>query len=143
VGEPVAQVFPSRDPTLIDVKGSITRSALASSGGIPVYPGELEWKASSVPGGDRRGPLMIVVKPDVQWTLEVDLGRPPRSLPESSELDTPFGQLRLRFEGNDSGYRVEGFLHLTPGLLAADEVDGLRTFLVTIERLLGRKLESP
>jgi transglutaminase-like putative cysteine protease len=143
VGEPVAQVFPSRDPTLIDVKGSITRSALASSGGIPVYPGELEWKASSVPGGDRRGPLMIVVKPDVQWTLEVDLGRPPRSLPESSELDTPFGRLHLQFDGNDSGYRVEGFLHLIPGLLAADEVDGLRTFLVTIERLLGRKLESP
>ena len=142
-GEPVAQVFPSRDPALIEVKGSIARSALQSSGGIPVFPGELEWKASSVPGGDRHGPLMVVVKPDLEWTLEVELGRPPGTLPESSEIETPFGELRLQIDGNDKGYRVEGFLHLDPGLVAAAEVDELRRFLVTVERLLGRKLESP
>jgi tetratricopeptide (TPR) repeat protein len=143
VGDPVAQVFPSRDPTLIEVKGSISRSALASGGGIPVFPGELEWKASSVPGGERHGPLMIVVKPDLEWSLEVDLGRPPKDLPESSELETPFGDLRLDISGNDSGYRVEGFLHLAPGLLAADQVEGLRQFLITIERRLSRRLEAP
>ncbi len=143
VGEPVAQVFPSRDPTLIEVKASIARSALASSGGIPVFPGELEWKASSVPGGLRSGPLMIVVKPDLEWTLEVDLGRPPGSLPEPTELEAAFGKLRLEIDGNDSGYVVEGFLHLVPGLVAAEDVEDLRRFLVTVERLLGRRLESP
>jgi hypothetical protein len=143
VGDPVAQVFPSRDPTLVSVTGRIPRSALQSGGGIPVFPGELEWKASSVPGGDRYGPLMVVVKPDLEWTLEVDLGRPPTNLPTSTEVETPFGELRLDFDGNESGYRVEGFLHLNSGLVSSEDVDELRAFLVTVERLLGRKLESP
>ena len=143
VGEPVAQVFPSRDPTLIEVKGSIARSGLQSSGGVRVYPGELEWKASSVPGGTRHGPLMVVVKPDLEWTLEVELGRPPGNLPESSSLETPFGVLRLEVEAGDSGYRIDGFLHVAPGLVAAEDVGALRDFLVTIERRLSRNLESP
>ncbi len=143
VGEPIAQVFPSRDPTLIEVKGSIARSGLQSSGGVRVYPGELEWKASSVPGGTRHGPLMVVVKPDLEWTLEVELGRPPGNLPESSSLETPFGVIRLEVEAHDAGYRINGFLHLTPGLVAAENVGGLRDFLVTIERRLSRNLESP
>ncbi len=109
VGEPIAQVFPSRDPTLIEVKGSIARSGLQSSGGVRVYPGELEWKASSVPGGTRHGPLMVVVKPDLEWTLEVELGRPPGTLPESSALETPFGVLRLEVEAGDFGLSDRGF----------------------------------
>jgi tetratricopeptide (TPR) repeat protein len=143
VGEPSEQIVSSRDPTIIDVKGSIARSALQSSGGVRVYPGEIEWKASAIPGGTRYGPLMVDVKPDLEWTLEVELGRPPRNLPESSDLATPFGDLRLEIDGNDSGYRVKGWLHLTPGLVAADNVDELRDFLVTVERRLGRNLESP
>ncbi len=142
-GEPTAQVFPSRDPTLIDVKGSIARSGLQSSGGVRVYPGELEWKASSVPGGSRHGPLMVAVKPDLEWTLEVELGRPPGNLPESSSLETPFGNVRLEVEVGDSGYRIDGFLHLAPGLVAPEDVEGLRDFLVTIERRLHRYVESP
>ncbi len=143
VGEPSAQVFPSRDPAVVEVKGSMTRSALQSSGGVRVYPGEIEWKASAIPGGARYGPLMVGVKPDLEWTLEVELGRPPKNLPDSSELKTPFGDLRLEIVGNDSGYRVEGWLHLVPGLVAADAVNELRDFLVTIERRLSRNLESP
>ncbi len=143
VGEPSVQVLASRDPTIIEVRGSIPRSALQSSGGVRVYPGEIEWKASAIPGGARYGPLMVDVKPDLEWTLEVVLGRPPKNLPDASDLATPFGDLRLEIVGNDSGYRVKGWLHLVPGLVAADEVDDLRDFLVTIERRLSRNLESP
>jgi tetratricopeptide (TPR) repeat protein len=143
VGEPAAQIVSSRDPTILEVKGSIARSALQSSGGVRVYPGDVEWKSSEMPGGARYGPLMVGVKPDLEWTLEVELGRPPRNLPESSELATPFGDLRLEIDGNDSGYLVKGWLHLTPGLVAADKVGELRDFLVTIERRLNRNLESP
>ena len=143
VGEPIAQVLASRDPTIIEVKGSISRSALQSSGGVRAYPGELEWKASSIPGGERHGPLMVTVRPDLAWTLDVKLGRPPRNLPVSSEIESPFGELRLDIDGSDTGYRVEGSLHLVPGLVPAEAVGELRQFLVTIERLLGRNLESP
>jgi hypothetical protein len=143
VGEPVARVVPSRDPTVIEVKGSISRAGLQSTGGIPVYPGELDWQASSVPGGAREGPLMVAVQPELEWTLEVELGRPPRELPSFDDLETAHGTLRLNVEGNESGYKVTGFLSVVPGLVQAEHVDGLREFLVTIERRLGRSLESP
>ncbi len=143
VGEPTAQVIPSRDPTIVEVKGVIARTALQSSGGVRVYPGDLEWNASAIPGGARSGPLVVEVKPDLEWTVEVELGRPPRNLPESFELETPFGELRLKVDGNESGYRVEGWLHMASGMVAAEAVDGLRDFLVTIEHHLNRNLESP
>jgi hypothetical protein len=141
--EPKSQIFPGRDPTFIEVRGSLGRTALQSSGGVRVFPGELGWSSSAMPGGARHGPLVAAMHPELQWTLEAELGRPPAELPPSLDLETPFGSLRLDFSAEDSGYRVEGRLRLVGGLVAADEVAALRDFLVTVERHLGRRLESP
>jgi hypothetical protein len=142
-GKPKLQLRPGRDPAIMEFEGTVARSALQSSGGIRVFPGSLEWAASMVPGGTRHGPLMVAVRPDLEWTLEVDLGRPPGSLPEAIDLDTSFGSLRVETRAQALGYRVEGFLHLEPGLIEAREVVDLREFLIAVERYLGRRLESP
>ena len=96
-----------------------------------------------MPGGERHGPLMVEVRPDLEWTLEVDLGRPPTNLPDDVEMETPFGSLRLDFGSESRGYRVDGFLHFEPGLVEASEADDLREFLIAVERHVGRRLESP
>jgi hypothetical protein len=143
VDEPSAGVHPSRDPTFVVVRGSIASAALKSSGGVPVFPGELDWRASSIPGGTRYGPLVMEVQPDLEWTLEVDLGRPPRDLPESTTIETRFGTLRLEVSDNDTGYTVKGSLRFVAGLVEAEDVSELREFLVAVERHLSRDLESP
>ena len=142
-GKPKLQLRPGRDPTIMEIEGTVARSALESSGGIRVFPGSLEWAASMVPGGTRHGPLMVAVRPDLEWTLDVDLGRPPGSLPEAVDLDTPFGLLHVEMHAQAQGYRVEGLLHLEPGLVEAGDVLDLREFLVAVERHLERRLESP
>ncbi len=143
IGEPELRLPPGRDPTTIEVEGSVPRAALASAGGVRAFPGELEWKASSFPGGSRRGPLVMDTLPDLQWTLEVELGRPPSSLPSPVNLDTPFGVLRFDVHAEPRGYTVTGFLHLEPGLVEAADYDALREFLVAVERHLQRRLEAP
>jgi len=142
-GDPKLQLRSGRDPTIIELEGTVPRSALASGGGVRAYPGVLEWTASMIPGGSRHGPLMMVVRPDLEWTLEVDLGRAPKALPSGVELTTPFGSLRLDAHAGDRGYRIEGLLHLEPGLVDAEDVDDLRDFLVAVERHLDRRLEAP
>jgi hypothetical protein len=142
-GEPRLQLVPGRDPTVVEIDGTVPRSALASGGGIRTYPGTLEWAARMVPGGERHGPLQILVRPELEWTLEVDLGRPPRDLPEKVEIDTAFGTLHITLTVESSGYRIEGSLRFEPGLVAADDVDELRQFLVAVERHLDRRLEAP
>ena len=143
VDEPTAGVHPSRDPTFIAVRGSVARAALQSSGGVPVFPGDLDWRASSIPGGTRYGPMAVGVQPDLEWTLEVDLGRPPRDLPESTTIETRFGTLRLEVNSTEKGYKVEGSLRFVAGLVEAEDVSELREFLVTVERHLSRDLETP
>ncbi len=142
-GERVLQVVPSRDPTIIEIDGTIGKSALASSGGIRTYPGTLEWAARMVPGGARHGPLKINVRPELEWVLEVELGRGPKALPAEVVLDSAFGSLRITPEALASGYRVEGRLRFEPGLIEAEKVGELREFLVAVERHLGRRLEAP
>jgi transglutaminase-like putative cysteine protease len=142
-GEPKMQLVPGRDPTIVEIQGKISKSALASGGGVGTYPGELERAARMVPGGARHGPLKIGVRPDLQWSLEVDLGRPPKTMPAEVELNTPFGSLSIKAKSLSNGYRVDGLLHLEPGLYAAEDVSGLREFLVTVERHLERRLEAP
>ena len=141
--EPKLQLVPGRDPSIMEIDGTVPRSALNSSGGIQVFPGRLGWTASMMPGGERHGPLMVVVRPDLEWTLEVDLGRPPADLPDAVEMETPFGSLRIGIRAVRKGYRVDGFLHLEPGLVEAEDVGELREFLIAVERHLGRRLESP
>jgi transglutaminase-like putative cysteine protease len=142
-GEPAMQLVPGRDPTIVEIEGTISKSALASGGGVGTYPGNLEWAARMVPGGTRHGPLKINVRPDLEWSLEVDLGRPPKTLPDEIELETPFGSLHITTEILSNGYRVDGSLHFEPGTYDAEEVGGLREFLVTVERHLERRLAAP
>ena len=142
-GEPELHVPPGRDPTTIEIEGSVPRAALASAGGVRAFPGDLGWKASSFPGGSRHAPLVMEVRPDLQWTLEVELNRPPSALPPPVDLETPHGLLRLEVHAEPSGYRVECFLHLESGLVEAAEYDALRDFLVAVERHLQRRLEAP
>jgi transglutaminase-like putative cysteine protease len=141
--ELMKQFVPGRDPTIVEIEGTIAKSGLASGGGVRMYPGELEWAARMVPGGARHGPMKIIVRPDLEWTLEVDLGRPPKTLPPEIELDTPFGSLHIAPKTLSSGYKVDGVLRFKPGIVDAAEVDELREFLVAVERHLGRRLEAP
>jgi hypothetical protein len=143
IGEPNLKLMPGRDPAVVEIAGSVARSALASGGGIRTFPGNVEWTARMVPGGGRHGPLKVNVRPELEWSLEVDLERPPKPLPEAVDLETAFGSLRITWEEQIDGYRVEGALRFEPGLVAAEEVDGLREFLVAVERHLGRLLEAP
>jgi hypothetical protein len=83
------------------------------------------------------------VRPDVEWELEVDLGRPAGRMPKDVDLDSRFGSLRIEHVAQDNGYRVRGYLHVEAGLVAADEADGLRQFLTDVERALDRPLEVP
>ena len=142
-GEPTMQLVPGRDPTIVEIEGTISKTALASGGGVGTYPGTLEWAARMVPGGTRHGPLKINVRPDLEWSLKVDLGRPPRTMPAEVELNTPFGSLLITPKSLSNGYQVDGLLHFEPGLYAAEDVGGLREFLVTVERHLERRLEAP
>ncbi len=143
VGEPRLQLVPSRDPTVIEIEGVAAASVLASAGGITLFPGNPEWSAGLVPSGDRVGPLMVATRPDLAWTLEVELGRPPTTLPEDVALETAFGALRVEVEAEATGYRVEGMLHLVPGLVESVDVARLREFLVEAERVLERRVEAP
>jgi hypothetical protein len=143
VGEPRLRLVPGRDPTIVEVDGTVSRSALSSSGGIRAFPGNLEWTARMVPGGARFGPLKITARPDLEWSLEVDLGRPPEALPAEVVIEGRFGSLRITPQPLSGGYRIDGSLSFEPGLVAAEDVGELREFLVTVERHLGRKLEAP
>jgi len=96
-----------------------------------------------VPGGNRHGPLKLNVRPDLEWSLDVDLGRPPKTMPTPVELDTPFGSLHITTKSLSNGYRVNGSLHFESGTYDAEEVGGLREFLVAVERHLERRLEAP
>ncbi len=142
-GDPTLQLVPGRDPTIVEIEGTIAKTALASGGGVGTYPGKLDWAARMVPGGTRHGPLKIDVRPDLEWTLEVDLGRPPKSTPAEVELNTAYGSLKITPKSLSNGYRVDGQLHFEAGIYDAGDVSGLREFLVTVERHLGRRLEAP
>ena len=141
--EPVTRLIPSRDPAVVELRAVVPRTALASRGGIPVYPGSFDWPTRVAPTRQRSGPLLVGVRPDLKWSLEVDLGRPPRELPDGVRLAGDHGELRIDIEATDAGYRVEGYLHLEPGLVAAVDVPALRDFLLEVERRLGRLLEVP
>jgi transglutaminase-like putative cysteine protease len=143
VGEPKLQLVPSRDPAIIDLEAVVSRSALLASGGIRAFPEGFDRASQLVPGAERSGPLLVPVSPDLEWSLEVDLGRPPKPLPDSVALNTRFGTLSVDYEVEDEGYQVEGSFRLRPGLVEATEVPALREFLVNVERQLGRRLEVP
>jgi len=143
VGEPKLQLVPARDPAIVELAGVVRRSALLGGGGIRTFPGELDWAMALVPSGKRSGPLLIPVRPDLEWSVEVELGRAPLSLPNSVNLETDFGSLRVAYREVAAGYRVEGRFSLEPGMVVAADAEQLREFLVAAERHLSRPLEVP
>jgi len=141
--EPKLQLIPARDPAVVELKGRVGRSALLGGGGIRTFPGELDWAMVLTPSGPRSSPLLIPVRPDLEWTVEVELGRAPERLPDPVDLDTAFGELKVDYRELAAGYRVTGRFNLRPGLVAAKDAEALREFLVTTERRLSRTLEVP
>jgi hypothetical protein len=141
--DPVLRLIPSRDPAVIELEAVVPAMALASRGGISTYPGTFDWVSRVVPTGQRSGPLLVESRPDIEWSLEVDLGRPAEDLPDSVRLNGDYGSLKLETEVTDTGYRVSGYLHLEPGLIDADKAAELREFLLEVERHLERPLEAP
>jgi transglutaminase-like putative cysteine protease/thioredoxin-like negative regulator of GroEL len=143
VAEPISRLIPSRDPAIIELEAVVPRTALESLGGIAVYPGVFDWTNRVVPTADRNGPLLVEVRPDLEWSLEVELGRPPAAVHEPVDLTSDFGFLKLETEALESGYRIGGYVHLEPGLVDPGSVGDLRDFLLEIETILRRPQETP
>ncbi len=143
VGDPELRLVPGKDPAIVKLEGQVTRSALLGAGGIRTFPGEFEWAAQLTPSGERSSPLLLPVRPELEWQLEVDLGRPPRNLPDGVVLQSDFGDLSLAYHAEADGYRVDGSFGLKHGMVEASRVSALREFLVAVERQLGRRLEVP
>jgi hypothetical protein len=143
VEDPVHELAPGRDPTRVELRAVVARAALLAGGGLPTYPGRLEAITRLVPAATRHGPLVVEARPDLEWTMDVELGRAAEDLPAGIELDTPHGLLRIEVVTLASGYRVEGELRLKPGLIPAADTAGLRDFLLAAERHMTRPLEVP
>ncbi len=141
VGEPEMRMIPGRDPAVMEIEGRVARAALLSAGGVSTFPGDLDWAGQLAPKGERSGPLLVPVRSVLEWTLEVELGRRPGTLPSSVDLDTRFGKLSLDYDASASGYVVTGFFQLHAGTVPAGDALQLRQFLVDVERHLRRPLE--
>jgi transglutaminase-like putative cysteine protease len=143
VSEPKLRLLPGRDPAVVELEGEVTRSALLAAGGIRVFPEEMDIASQIAPSDQRSTPLLLAVRPDLEWSLEVELGRRPKPLPEDLALQTEFGTLTLAYQELAEGYRVEGSFGLRHGTVAASDASAMREFLVAVERHLGRRLEVP
>ena len=143
VAVPKYRLVPSHDPAVIELEAVVPRSALESRGGIATYPGNFDLAARVVPTSDRSGPLLVAVRPDLEWTLDVSLGRAPSVEADVHSLSGDFGSLKLTIELLEMGYRVSGYVHLEPGLVEAHRASELREFLLEVKRILSRPLETP
>jgi hypothetical protein len=142
VGSPETALQPGA-PAKITLKGRVSRAALLGGGGIPTFPGDLTWVSQLVPQVPRHGPFVVPVRPLLEWSVRVVCGHPTRSLPKDERLSTAFGSLELDYELLPDGYELRGRFRVTPGLVAADDAGGVRSFLVDAGRLLKRPLEVP
>lgn len=141
--EPELSMPVGRDPATFRLEASLPRTALLAGGGIPLLPESLDLVAELTPVEGRQSPLLVTVRPVLEWTLEVDLGRPPRTPPQPVTLDGPLTTLRVEAVANGNGYRVDGSLRVASGLLSAGEAAALRELLVAVERALSRPQEVP
>ncbi len=141
--DPKYRLVPSRDPAVLELQAVVPRTALESRGGISTFPGLFDLATRVVPTGDRSGPLLVAVRPDLEWTLDVTLGRSPAVASENISLSGDFGFLKLAIEAAERGYRVNGYFHLNPGTIEADRALELREFLLEIKRVLSQPLETP
>jgi hypothetical protein len=141
--DPKYRLVPSRDPAVLELESVVPRTALESRGGIATYPGALDLSTRVVPTGTRSGPLLVAVRPDLEWNLEVTLGRVPSIKADTVSLTSDFGSLKLTIEIEEKGYRVNGYVHLNPGTIEAERALEAREFLLEVERILSRPLETP
>lgn len=141
--DPRHRLIPSRDPAVIELEAVVPRTALVSRGGIAAYPATFDLPTRVVPTPNRSGPLLVEVRPDIEWSLDVELGRPPGTAADEVALSGDFGSLRMSIEPRPEGYRVDGYFHLEPGLVSAERAPELRDFLLEVKRNLERLLETP
>ncbi len=142
-GDPASHLLPGRDPATVTVDARLPRTALLGVGGVPLYPGDLASLTRLAPGEERTTDLLLNPLPELRWTMTVDLGRAAGDLPPPAHVKSAFGKLNLTVEAMPTGYRVHGALVLTPGLVPAESSGALRSFLVTVQRVLDRRAEVP
>lgn len=138
---PTLELVSGKDPAVVEITATAPRAALLGRGGVATFPGVFDWPA--VPSDNRRTPLQVPLRPELTWTLTVELGRPPAALPPDVTRQTPFGSLTIEHLPQSSGYEVRGSLRLAAGLVEPADADALRDFLVAAQRDLERPLESP
>jgi len=141
--DPLTGLISGQDPASVTLQATVPPAVLETAPGMRAYPGRLELANSLAPASSRSTPLVIPARPDLHWSLRVDLGRVPAALPEDVHLNGPHGRLDLRFEASATGYTVTGDLHLQAGLVPAGAYPGLHGFLVRVDRELGRRMEAP
>ncbi len=143
VGEPSLDLKLGRKVATIEVHASVERSALLAGGGLKTYPGDFELDTELTPSDLRSTPLVIEVRPDLKWTINIGPGPAPPVLPDPVNLRTSFGELTINVERRTDGYQITGLFHLVSGVVEPEDAPGLRTFLVKCRRILERPLEIP
>ncbi len=143
IGEPKLDLKAGRHVATIEVRASVERSALVSGGGLKTYPGAFDLDTELMPSDLRSTPIVVPVRPDLEWTIDLGPGPAPPVLPDSVALRTSFGELTIDVERHSDGYRIKGRFHLAPGVVGPEDAPELRTFLVKSRRVLERPLEVP
>ncbi|RLE27754.1 MAG: hypothetical protein DRJ65_01855 [Acidobacteria bacterium] len=143
IGEPELDLKPGRQVATIEVRATVERSALVAGGGLKTYPGVFELDTELMPSDLRSTPLVVGVRPDLEWTIDIGPGPAPPVLPDPVALRTSFGELTIDVERHSEGYRITGQFHLEPGVVEPENAPELRTFLVKSRRILERPLEVP
>lgn len=143
IGEPELDLKPGRQAATIKVQATVERSALMSGGGLMTYPGRFELDSGLISSETRSTPIILPVRPDLEWTIDLRPGPAPPTLPEPVSLQTPYGELKIDVERHSEGYAVTGRFHLIPRLVSPEEGPELRAFLVKTRRALERPLELP
>ncbi len=143
VSVPGSEIRPGRDPVRVHVEGTVVRTALRAGGGVPVYPAALDMLDRYRPSDRRTTPMIVLVEPELEWVLEVDLGRQPTKVPQARSIDSPFGTLELTVQRAATAVTVRGRLRLEPGVVAPDRAAEMRQFLLDVERALDQRVEVP
>ncbi|MCD4750094.1 MAG: DUF3857 domain-containing protein [Thermoanaerobaculales bacterium] len=143
VGEPQLVLAPGKKVAVMEVRAVIDRMAAHAGGGLKVYPGTFGLDEELTPSETRSSPLLLPVRPDLEWILEVHSGRPPQPLPDPVHLKTPYGELKIQTTAETDGFRVEGSFRLQPMLVPAAEAGQVRQFLVATRHALEKTLEIP
>ncbi|NOZ78288.1 MAG: transglutaminase domain-containing protein [Acidobacteria bacterium] len=142
-GKPTASMSPGQDPATMELTGNVLRASIAGDGGVRIFPGRLTLLPTLAPTQVRHSPLLVPLRPDLRWTITVQLGRKPGQLPPPVARAGPFGTLDVTTSALPRGYRVSGRFQLTSGLLGARRVAAFRAFLLKAQRTFSQRLEAP